>query len=469
VRRLAALLFLCLLALPTAAAAWTWPVDGRVLRPFTFDPAHPYAAGQHRGLDIAAAAGSAVRAPAGGTVTFAGTVPDGGKTLSIETHAGYTATLLHLGSLGVARGAHVDEGGKVATGGGEGFVYFGLRTTGNPQGYVDPLAFLPAPDASTPTVPAPEPAMDVAPAVGGAAASPPAPAAVTSGAPGASSAAPQPAETAAAPSARAADPATASGVPAPPLRAVTTPAVPEPAHASAPAGGAAGGVASAPYAPRSASAGAGGLVSTDRLSPANTGLVALRSFRVARRVGSLGAPAIPAAVDGAVVAPAAGPARRSGAGTDRSATTDRSRRDVARDGAAAAATSGVRMRASATTAEDVSKHRLSTGGVTIVIVATAILGVIVVLGLRRRSIGPQAPRIIEAHVRDDAEEDPRRAGVAVRERTASSRPRRWLRSARGHLCAVPPAEGQRRDDGERDRRAWHAGHGLGRPRGSLAA
>ena len=82
---------LCALALPVAAAqAWTWPADGPVLRPFSFDRAHPYAAGQHRGIDLGAPSGADVRAPAGGTVTFTGTVPTGGKTVSIETKDGYT-------------------------------------------------------------------------------------------------------------------------------------------------------------------------------------------------------------------------------------------------------------------------------------------------------------------------------------------------------------------------------------------
>jgi methionyl aminopeptidase len=64
-----------------------------VLRPFSFDRAHPYAAGQHRGVDIGAPTGSVVLAPAEGVVSFAGTVPGGGKTVSIQTLFGYTATL----------------------------------------------------------------------------------------------------------------------------------------------------------------------------------------------------------------------------------------------------------------------------------------------------------------------------------------------------------------------------------------
>jgi len=60
------------------ALAWAWPVDGPVLRPFLFDHGHPYASGQHRGVDLGAPTGSAVLAPTEGVVSFAGTVPAGG-------------------------------------------------------------------------------------------------------------------------------------------------------------------------------------------------------------------------------------------------------------------------------------------------------------------------------------------------------------------------------------------------------
>jgi murein DD-endopeptidase MepM/ murein hydrolase activator NlpD len=52
------------------AAAWTWPTDGPVLLPFSFDPAHPYAGGQHRGVDVGGEPGESVLAPASGVVTF---------------------------------------------------------------------------------------------------------------------------------------------------------------------------------------------------------------------------------------------------------------------------------------------------------------------------------------------------------------------------------------------------------------
>ena len=52
-----------------------WPADGPVLRPFQLG-ADPYAAGQHRGIDVGGAAGAPVRRPAAGTVSFAGSVPN---------------------------------------------------------------------------------------------------------------------------------------------------------------------------------------------------------------------------------------------------------------------------------------------------------------------------------------------------------------------------------------------------------
>jgi peptidase M23-like protein len=148
-----------LLAWAPAAEAWSWPVQGPVLRAFAFDPAHPYDAGQHRGIDIGAdAAGESVVAPAAGTVSFAGTVPTSGKCVTIQTSDGYSVTLTHLGSIVVSKGAGVSEGEAVGTIGPSGtpeysqpYVHFGIRTTSDPNGYLDPLGFLPAVPASEPT------------------------------------------------------------------------------------------------------------------------------------------------------------------------------------------------------------------------------------------------------------------------------------------------------------------------------
>ncbi len=133
------------------ALAWTWPVDGPVLRPFAFEARTPYAGGQHRGIDIGAPLGAAVRAPASGTVTFAGTVPTGGKTVAIATGDGYSVTLVHLGSIAVAPGRQVVEGDTVGTVGPSGepeiagsYVHLGIRHALDEHGYLDPLGFLPA-------------------------------------------------------------------------------------------------------------------------------------------------------------------------------------------------------------------------------------------------------------------------------------------------------------------------------------
>ena len=87
----------------SSAWAWAWPADGEVLRGFSLS-GDTYAAGQHRGVDVALG-GSAVRAPAAGEVTFAGSVPMNGTTVTIS-FAEYKVSLTHLGALRVRRGAH---------------------------------------------------------------------------------------------------------------------------------------------------------------------------------------------------------------------------------------------------------------------------------------------------------------------------------------------------------------------------
>ena len=107
------------LAVTGSAVAWSWPADGDVLRPYALG-GDAYAAGQHRGIDVAGAAGSPVRAPTSGTVSFAGTLPTYGKGVTILTGDGYAVTLVHLGSIGVAKGDTVTEGTSVGTMGSSG-------------------------------------------------------------------------------------------------------------------------------------------------------------------------------------------------------------------------------------------------------------------------------------------------------------------------------------------------------------
>ena len=170
-RRLVPVVLLLLLWVP-AAGAWTWPVNGPVLQGFSFDAAHPYAGGQHRGIDIGAGGGASVLAPASGVVSFAGSVPTSGRSVTIDTTDGLAVTLTHLGSISVAKGAAVTEGAVVATIGPSGtpevvgpYVHLGVRNAASDQGYLDPLLFLPPLVPVVPVeAPAPAPAPVAAPA-----------------------------------------------------------------------------------------------------------------------------------------------------------------------------------------------------------------------------------------------------------------------------------------------------------------
>jgi Peptidase family M23 len=202
------------------ALAWTWPADGPVLRPFVLGD-DPYAAAQHRGVDIASPSGGLVRAPASGVVSFAGAVPGGGRTVTIQTADGYSVTLVHLGAIGVERGQELAEGAGVGSAGPSGdaehvepYVHLGVRVTADPTGYVDPLGLLPAREAPPPPSPAP-PAEQVPEAPPD---SPPAP--ETPGVP-----APAPHEPAPAPEL----PARAPVAAAPPLPPVPAPTAEDPA------------------------------------------------------------------------------------------------------------------------------------------------------------------------------------------------------------------------------------------------
>jgi hypothetical protein len=151
------------------ALAWTWPVDGPVLQTFNLD-ANPYAGGQHRGIDVGAPVGTTVLAPAAGRVSFAGSVATNGRTVTIQTPDGLSVTLVQLGAIDVSKGANVSEGGPIGTVGPssdaeivEPHVHLGIRRTADPNGYLDPLAFLPTRSASE-TPPEPQPAPEPAPA-----------------------------------------------------------------------------------------------------------------------------------------------------------------------------------------------------------------------------------------------------------------------------------------------------------------
>ena len=423
-RRLA-ILTICACALPVSAArAWTWPVDGPVLRPFSFNHSHPYAGGQHRGVDLGAPTGSPVLAPSKGVVSFAGTVPTGGKTVSIQTPFGYTATLVHLGSIGVAPGALVGEASVVGTVGPSGvvevtepYVYFGLRVTSDPQGYVDPLTLLPPRGAPTAgSAPVAEVASSPAAESVQAETAPP----VTEAAPTATTA-----------------PAAQTTAPVTTERPTT--AVDAPAAAGTPV------AASVVEAPK---------VQPAKAEPTAPSIASPR----AKLIHPEAAPAVPKSVkpagaDRALEANSGSPLRQEDASPLRLHREPRTI-SVARTSAHDGAHGGW----------------LLAVGVAALTVAAGLM-----LAFRRRSTGKAArimvcPRPEQVLGRTATfKKDLGGAGLAVRSREEASGPRGRLRSARGHLCAVPQAEGERSPDGERYRRARHAGDGHGGPRRRLAA
>src|SRR4051794_36609888 len=111
-RRLLLLLAVLFVPATPADAAWVWPVKGDVITPYR-NGTDPYAAGQHRGIDIAASVGTPVVAAAGGAVRFAGTAGSSGLTIGIRTTDGYDTSYLHLSSLAVRAGTSVSAGARI--------------------------------------------------------------------------------------------------------------------------------------------------------------------------------------------------------------------------------------------------------------------------------------------------------------------------------------------------------------------
>lgn len=147
------LVVLSVALLPTPAAAadgWQWPLRGDVITAFR-NGANPYAAGQHRGIDIAGAEGTPIVAAVGGEVRFAGPLGSSGVTVSVRTADGrFDTSYLHLASASVRKGARVDAGARLGAVGTTGrrsavapHLHFGVRDAGDKHAYRDPMDFLP--------------------------------------------------------------------------------------------------------------------------------------------------------------------------------------------------------------------------------------------------------------------------------------------------------------------------------------
>jgi hypothetical protein len=143
------------------AEGWTWPLAGPVITPYLNDNSRPYAAGMHRGIDIAAAVGTKVVSAHAGSVTYAGSLGSSGLTVAVATSDGaYVTSYLHLSRISVKRGDALEAGGEVGGVGTTGtrsatepHLHFGVRRADEPDSYVDPQSLLPTPTPPQRAVP----------------------------------------------------------------------------------------------------------------------------------------------------------------------------------------------------------------------------------------------------------------------------------------------------------------------------
>jgi murein DD-endopeptidase MepM/ murein hydrolase activator NlpD len=119
---------------------WTRPVAGAVVRGFVA-PRTPYGPG-HRGVDFAAAAGTAVMAAGAGEVVFAGWIGPSAHVVVRHLLNGWRTGYSFLAALAVRTGDDVAAGTVVGTSGGVGdghdgsVLHFSLRIGDQ---YVDPM------------------------------------------------------------------------------------------------------------------------------------------------------------------------------------------------------------------------------------------------------------------------------------------------------------------------------------------
>jgi Peptidase family M23 len=138
-------------ASPAAHPTWRWPLRGPVVGSFHLTPGAPYARGQRRGIEVAAAPGTRVLAACPGRVTFAGAVPGFGPAVSVRCGA-LVATYLRLGRVAARRGAPVAVGQPLGTLGSAGVLRLGARRASDRRGYLDPLLLLRDPRPAAPRV-----------------------------------------------------------------------------------------------------------------------------------------------------------------------------------------------------------------------------------------------------------------------------------------------------------------------------
>ena len=127
-----------------SASGFIWPVNGPITSPFGSRCLPNGDCSFHPGIDIAAPGGSAIKAAAGGTVIYAGSLGGYGNLTVIDHGNGLATAYGHQSSIGVAIGASVAQGQVIGYVGCTGYcfgahLHFEVRVNGEP---VNPLGYL---------------------------------------------------------------------------------------------------------------------------------------------------------------------------------------------------------------------------------------------------------------------------------------------------------------------------------------
>jgi murein DD-endopeptidase MepM/ murein hydrolase activator NlpD len=121
------------------SGSYIWPVNGPVVSPFGMRWGR-----LHAGVDIAAPAGTPIRAAAAGTVAMAGWMGGYGQYTCINHGGGIATCYAHQSRIGVSVGQHVSQGQVIGAVGCTGHcfgdhLHFEVRVGGAP---VDPMGYL---------------------------------------------------------------------------------------------------------------------------------------------------------------------------------------------------------------------------------------------------------------------------------------------------------------------------------------
>jgi Peptidase family M23 len=126
-----------------ASASWRPPTPGAVTRGFAVG-GDPFAAGNHRGADFAAAPGERVRAVCTGRVVVARRIGSSGGVVTIACGR-WRVSHMPLGAIDVRVGARVIAGDPIGTDEAtpaHAGLHVGVRRARERFGYVDPLRFI---------------------------------------------------------------------------------------------------------------------------------------------------------------------------------------------------------------------------------------------------------------------------------------------------------------------------------------